>query len=454
MAVTKISCPGCGAGLSPTAGLRSQKCQYCGTTVTISQPPPPEVAPTKARKRRRSEGSAGSSRDEPEISAKAVAEQSKALGRRLFSFFVSLAVILGGVGYAVFMLVSHSGVDVGDALKAANIDIPSFSKDRAEIPGLGGIPGVTGFALWDRVGGRPLPLVVQGKAAFIGRIRERPDDKLSFVAVDGATAQVLYKVGPFAGYSDGFRNTYVAVAGDRLAVVDHEAKLHLVDAATGATVETLELKDRAKILCGAADGSTFWIEQVDRKRFLVDPQSGALSEGKRPDGCVAATDEAKPDRQEQAKMRRYERKVDDFRATGIATDGEWTVVSGHKNPGTQVPKAAGFGPDGDLAWAVDVPSVDPLRAREGSNDFAAAAKGRFFTVYGEGQKTWHVTAFDVTTGARIWDERLRTIFAVDTIDGLYATDDFVLVVRTSSLEVLDPASGERRGTVGRETYAD
>ncbi|MCA9659307.1 MAG: PQQ-binding-like beta-propeller repeat protein [Myxococcales bacterium] len=450
MAVTKISCPGCGANLSPTAGLRGQKCEYCGTAVSFDQPPPP-----KAKEPARvSVPQTSAKLDAAAASAKAAATASKAIGRVLVSVFFSIIVVGGGIVYAVFMILSKSGVDVSDALEAANVNIPVFSKDRSEIPGLGGLGGLGGFTLWDSVGGRPLALEVQGKPAFIGRIRQKPDDSLNFVAVDGATGEILYTVGPFASYSDGYRNTYVAVAGDRLAVSDHEAKLHLVDAGSGATVKTLELKDRVKTLCGAADGSTFWLEQVDKRHFLVDPQSGALSEGKRPGGCVATTDDEGLDRKERKELRRFDRKLDDFKATGLVEDGEWTIVAGYKSPGTAVPKAAGFDADGEVAWTIDVPAIDPLRARERSNQHDAAAKGRYFTIYGEGQKTWHVTAIDATSGDRIWDERLRTIFAVDKIDGLYATEDFVLVVRTSSLEILDPATGELRGTVGRETYED
>jgi hypothetical protein len=447
MAVTKISCPGCGANLSPTAGLRGHKCEYCGTAVSIDQPPPAKVKePKRVRVPQTS-----ATLDAATTSAKAAVSASKSVGRVLLSVFFSIVVLGGGILYAVFTILSKSGVDVSDALKAANVNIPVFSKERSELPGLGGLGG---FTLWDSVGGRPLALEVEGKPAFIGRIRQKPDDSLNFVAVDGTTGEILYTVGPFADYSDGYRNTYVAVAGDRLAVSDHEAKLHLVDAGSGATVKTLELKDRVKSLCGAADGSTFWIEQVDKRRFLVDPQTGTLGEGKRPDGCVGATDDDDLDRKERRELRRFDRKLDDFKATDMVEDGEWTIVAGYKNPGTAVPKAAGINADGEVAWTIDVPTIDPLRARERSNQHNAAAQGRYFTIYGEGQKTWHVAAIDATSGDRIWDQRLRTIFAVDKIDGLYATEDFVLVVRTSSLEIHDPATGKLRGTIGREAYED
>ena len=280
-----------------------------------------------------------------------------------------------------------------------------------------------------------------------------PADELFFVAVD-SDGQVLFRSGPYGTYSDGYRHTFAAVVGDRAAISDARAKLHLIDTGDGATIKSLDLSDRVKTICGAAESSTFWIEQVDKREFLLDSKSGELREGERPDGCRSAEPRwgLIPDGSQRRRLRRLGRKIDDFEAERFTEDGERTIVAGVREPGTKVPVAVGLAADGSIAWRVDVPSIDPLRARESSNTHDDVGGGRYVTVYGEGSKAWHVTAFDAETGDRLWDQELRSVFAVDSIHGVIVTEDYVLVIRTSSLEVLDPTTGALRGTIGRETY--
>jgi hypothetical protein len=82
---------------------------------------------------------------------------------------------------------------------------------------------------------------------------------------------------------------------------------------------------------------------------------------------------------------------------------------------------------------------DPKKAVAAAQD--ALAAGRYIATYGEGQEFWHLTAFDAQTGARLWDHKLRSIFAVDWIYGVVATDKNIYLVRMSSLEVHDAATG-------------
>ncbi len=434
MAVTTIKCPSCGAGLSPPPGHTSFSCEYCGTHVNVASKPAPPPRPVQVH--RVAQGGASSDPG-----------GAKIVKWILLAVFGSLFFVFAGVGYTVYS--SLSGVaERAEALGAGAVTIPGFGGDSA-VPGL----GAQEFVLWDDVGGLPLPVKVGDQPAFLGRIRVMPADELFFVAVSSG-GQVLFRSGPYGTYSDGYRHTFAAVAGDRAAISDARAKLHLVDTADGATLTSLDLSDRVKTICGAAEGSTFWIEQVDKREFLVDAKSGELREGERPGDCRSAEPrwDLIPDGSQRRQLRRLGRTIDDFEAERFIEDGERTIVAGVRKPGTKVPVAVGLAADGSVAWRVEVPSIDPLRAREGSNTHDDVGGGRYVTVYGEGSKAWHVTAFDAETGDRLWDQTLRSLFAVDNIDGVIVTEDYVLVVRTSSLEVLDPATGALRETIGRETY--
>jgi len=438
MAVTTMKCPSCGAGLSPPPGHRSFPCVYCGTHVDVAPKPGPRRGPVQVHRVVSSGQTSGPSSDPG---------GAKIVKWILLAVFGSLFFVFAGVGYTVFSAVK--GVTAGvEALGAASGTVPGFGADSA-VPGLNAQESL----LWDDVGGQPLPLKVGDKPAFLGRVRVTPSDELFFVAV-ASDGQELFRSGPYGTYSDGYRHTFAAIAGDRAALTDASAKLHLVDTSDGATLKTLDLSDRVKTICGAADGSTFWVEQIDKREFLLDPKSGELREGERPDGCRSAEPRwgLIPDESQRRKLRRLSKKIDDFEAERFLEDGERTIVAGVRKPGTKVPAAVGLAEDGSIAWRVEVPSIDPLRAREGSNSHDDVGGGRYVTVYGEGSDTWHVTAFDSETGDRLWDQSLRSVFAVDSIDGVIVTEDYVLIVRTSSLEVLDPATGGLRGTIGRETY--
>jgi hypothetical protein len=99
-----------------------------------------------------------------------------------------------------------------------------------------------------------------------------------------------------------------------------------------------------------------------------------------------------------------------------------------------------------------VGEVDRAQMRELGETWDDLAAGRYVAVYGVGQDGWRVAAFDAAAGTRLWDTLLQPIFAVDSIEGIVAMKERVLVTRTSSLDVLDAKTGKLVGTVGTETY--
>jgi hypothetical protein len=122
-----------------------------------------------------------------------------------------------------------------------------------------------------------------------------------------------------------------------------------------------------------------------------------------------------------------------------------------KSPGTPIPYALGFSlKTRELSFQQVLPTVDPMTVR--GSEHAALTAGRYIAVYGVGSAGWHLTALDAKDGARLWDVALRSLFAVDHIEALVATAQFVYVNRTSSLDIYSASSGQLIGTVGNETY--
>lgn len=435
MGLAALDCPKCGARLKASIGVMT--CEYCGTQVSPQKAQPAtKVTVTTAP-------SAGAQTSAPTVRP----------GRYIL---FSLLMTLGIGGFTAYTALSTAGgvQAVVPALEQA------FSQGGVpSIPGMpsrsdGAIEGLPAgsSAMWDDVGGLPRLATIQGKEAVIGRLRVRPDDHLYFAAFAADTGALLYRVGPLGTYSEGYRAAHAAVAGDRLAVSDPEARLRLVDLETGEEKQVLPFSDRIERLCTADD--RLFARLVDDREFAVDTQSGELSEAKIPGDCSdTATRTLGIPTPDDRKALRKAPKVKGFTASNLHVDGEQLVVGGYRDPGTAVPMAIGVDPKSkDVRWKIDVPSIDPLRARERSNQFGDLAGGRYVTVYGEGDKAWHLTAFDADTGARLWDTPLRVIFAVDHLGGVVASDTRVYVVRMSSLEIYDAASGALQQTIGAETY--
>ncbi|HGG57196.1 MAG TPA: hypothetical protein ENK31_05320, partial [Nannocystis exedens] len=314
MAITSIKCPGCRAGLSPPKGASTFTCEYCGTQVRISEPRPAGPRPGCQKPRTRFHST---------TTTTTTNASGGNAGKIIVFVFVSLGLVFAGVSYTVYSALSGT---------ASSTNLPGFGA-QATIPGLGD----NSFALWNQ--DIPLQLQVAGEPAFLGRIRVFPADEFYFVAVN-AEGKTLYRVGSFGTYMDGYRFTFAAVAGDRIAISDAAAKLHLLDANTGKELKTLDLSDRVKVICGVADGSAFWAEQVDERSYTIDPQSGEFTEGARPDNCLDSENpwQLIPSDKQRKKLRKLAKKIENFEPKRYIDVGDQTIVAGEREPGTAVPQ--------------------------------------------------------------------------------------------------------------------
>lgn len=411
--VVDLKCSNCGAALDAPADAREIVCRYCGRRMQLvpDTPPPPAPPPYTPR---------------PSLPPPAAPSSNRIWGV-LSSLLLTLG-IAGFSGWRVFRSQHPSG--------GSSISLES-------------IASLGERSLWDSVGGPPRAVALGGHDAAIGRMRIGSDDQLYYVAVDGQRAQLLWKSGPYGSYSDGYRATSLALAGERAAISDFRAQLHVVSLATGKTERTVALTDKVESLCGLADGRV-WLRQIDRRSILIDLATGAITEGKRPAECPAESSRFGHERRDHAPPR-----VAGFRARSVLVDGTDAVAVGAKEPGTAVPMAVGFDPHGGaVRWKSILVAVDAATVREpsGENAADALAAGRLVTAYGAGSKQWHLVGLDAASGDKQWDVTLRPLLAVDSLEGIALSKQRVYLARTSSLDVYDAATGKLVGTVGNEAY--
>src|SRR5688572_17215616 len=76
---------------------------------------------------------------------------------------------------------------------------------------------------WESNGGPPVPVTVDGKDHFLGRVRAvHADDQLFVVLVDAGDVHFRWRTPPLGSYSDGYRSTWFAAAGGKVVVSDHK----------------------------------------------------------------------------------------------------------------------------------------------------------------------------------------------------------------------------------------
>lgn len=428
MAIVSLDCPNCGAKLPPREDTGRTRCEYCGATFETARATHHPYAP---------------------VPAQAVSRAPLALALGITGVMVAMGVVMFIVTAQDMPLSGPSpamGFDVNGAPAQVAVAAAATAEERQRFG-------------WDDNGGPPAVVVLDGKEHVIGRIRDRTDgaDELYIAVFAADTGAARYRVGPLGSYSDGYRATHFAAVDGRLVVTDFRSTLKIHDLATGDVQKEVALTDRAEQLCltGDDEAPQLYLHQVDRRSFLVDPAAAALKDAKLPKDCEDLRwygREGDPRAKRSDRVRKAP-KVDGFEAQAVHLDGDLAVARGVKSPGTAYPMAVGFDPKTHaVRWKSPVAAVDLASVRERDNAQDGLAAGRYIASYGEGQEYWHLTAFDAKTGARLWDHKLRSVFAVDWLQGLAVTDKHIYLVRMSSLEVHDVTTGALVATIGDDTY--
>lgn len=349
---------------------------------------------------------------------------------------------------------------VGGIVAASLAD--SGHGSAAAAPGGGGIVPAGERLQWSSTGTSVVPARVDGDTIedFVGRymildLSGETTQTLFVGGFSGATFQRIWKAGPYGTLSEGAGSTHFTVVGDRVAVADFRSTLHVLDVTTGKELRSVRLSDRARNICSPLDTrKQVWIELADRNHQIVDLESGkSEAAATRPAWCRSGGDafrscagtRAACDDEDRSAPKRGGLRVD-----LIFTDGNTTVATAHKEPGTPIPMALGLdATKKNVTWTAAVPA-DPAATTggmdRGTGDLAA---GRFFTSYElGGVQGSRLVSFDAKSGARVWDVQVTRSESGSGVEGLAATATRVYVPHWTWLDVHDAASGKLLGTVG------
>jgi hypothetical protein len=431
MALIELTCPNCSASLPPREESGQYQCEYCATRFRPARPD--EVAGSHVR--------VSASRRNSGVNKAAL---------------ISVIVALLGVGAATAAtIVAQAEVQESVAALPVPTPAPTHPQPGAQVAGTDS-PAPAPVAAkervtWDDVGGMPVPVTIGEREAVIGRVRARPEDLLHVNAYDARTLAPIYKVGPLGTYGDAYRNTYFVAKGGALVVSNYRNALQIHELETGAQRHELTLSDRVEYICDTGQADQVWVAIADERHILVDLKSGESKEAKRPAGCAKSHWDA--ERKRERGSTRGAPRVEGFKVTRVLTDGDLGVAAGVKSPGTGYPRIVGFDPKTKaVRWEEELFSVDPHAVDERSNEFDDLVNGVYYGTYGTGADRWHLAAFDAQSGKSLWDTEMSDIFAVDSLDGVVATEASVYVVRTSSLDIYDSKTGALSGAIGSDTY--
>lgn len=417
------ACDNCGAKLTepPVAAVEGgfdQVCPYCGSRNHRAAAKVPRLPPSTSTTR--------------EPRNRAPAQTSKA------GLILALIGVLIGIGAMVFAFTR------GSARGSASV---ASSDDDAS---------------WDEVGGVPDIATIGGSEAAVGRLRDiGKSDQLFVGAFDSTSLKKRWKVGPFGTYTQGYHATHFQVVGAHVVVTDFHAVAHVYDLQTGKEERSATLTDKVEHVCPVPPNQ-LWIEQVDKRSVLLDLSTATATEAPAPPSCASRV--PLPVMPVMPLMRnapgapteRELPKIPGFESERKLEDASAIVLFGKKSPGTATPMVVGLDKQTyAVRWQMPLPSADLATVRDEafSGPKNCTLHGdRFVGSYGVGDKSWHVTAIDTTSGARQWDTVLKPIFAVDSLGGIVSSDTRVYVVRMESVDVLDAATGKAIGAIGSETY--
>jgi hypothetical protein len=440
MRAIAVLCPHCAARLEVDETARVATCSYCGTTSRIQartrfleRAVPPPALPPQER-------------------ALPVATQRHSV--RWSAAVVLLPLLVVGAALAASLAVRQAG-GVG-------------SKAR----------------LWQSPGVLVRDVTGDGVGDVIGWTQPIPGEQTALAAFDGASGRRLWQraMGTFQETRVGF----LALAGDLVLYADPRGELSALASADGATRWRATLGEQVEAFCADEGDAAVRVQTRDERWHRVDLAAGAVAAAAAPSPCRALPND-RGDRQ-RGPHRRHEgllgwyswtddiatpRDLDGMKVGDILqlAEGGGTIwiALGHKQPGTRVPMLARYAVEGHepalgnwrflksrekdavrfpVAWTVEVPAREPLRAKEGDPKRVAVAPGRVYVGYELADGPPRVAAFDLTTGARVFDVGLprRSSTSLDhltVIAGrLYVRDRWALLA-------LHPDTGAVLLTVGK-----
>lgn len=283
--------------------------------------------------------------------------------------------------------------------------------------------------VWDPAGGDPAAVTID-VPLVVGRMREIPGDR-KFIVIFTASGLLRSKVGPLA---EGSR----FAVHDGALVIAEPGRVQMQDLRPGMAAKTAKLSGAAKRLCVGKDTRDLMLED-DAGAHVVDVAAGSLRAAPPLDCAERSASGGAP-------------KLPGVATARVFVADKVGVVVGIDEATSRSMIAGGFVVGADkVAWQTPI-AADPQAGWDPTSTREVLAGGRLIATYDGREVQRRITALDAATGERLWDAPVREIIGGDPFAGLVATDRHVLVVRSTSVEVYDAATGALITTIGSDGY--
>jgi hypothetical protein len=291
------------------------------------------------------------------------------------------------------------------------------------------------------------------------RILEQATLRVFVGAFDGASGKRLWGAGPFVS-AEELQHLQYAASGNRVAVADARATLHLLDLRTGEPIATAKLSDRVRRMCGAPSGAArFYVETVDDAAVFVEAD-GAITTGPRPDFCRDTRPSGRQSDCERLPLFLGPElpclplgsapKVKGLQPKWAIGSDSGAVIIGVRTPGSRVPMAAGYVPGSrEARWTRLIPTGDPLSVKEGDPPAVDLKDDTFYAYYELASGLARLVAIDLQTGETRWDVAVPNSTEGTGPQRLVIGRDRVYVPHWTWLDLFDRKTGQHLGTIGR-----
>jgi PQQ-like domain len=299
-----------------------------------------------------------------------------------------------------------------------------------------------------------MPIVVferlglKGEAFLTGLRASSPNDSLYFALVDAKSRTELWRTPSLGTYSDAYQGSHAVVLGSRVIYTDARNTLHILTLATGALERSGTFSDRARHLCIHSPNQVM-VDTSDEKPVIFDVTTGVRQPATSKDLPAACRGSSYSGRMQSLPQ------VPGFSIRGALSDATNSVAWGYKSPGTRTVSVFGIDPKSRSVRWQSVLASNAVRSSEGSGGEHAQLAAGYLVLDYKVKNTDdenRIAAFEAQTGKRLWDTGLKGIFAVDNIEGIGASENWVYVHRMGIVDVLNAKTGVVEGTFLNTTY--
>ncbi|MFT3694868.1 MAG: PQQ-binding-like beta-propeller repeat protein [Kofleriaceae bacterium] len=261
-------------------------------------------------------------------------------------------------------------------------------------------------------------------------------DRMKLRMISGKDGHEIWQTDSLGTYLESYESAFAITNGVIIRGNQKSTTLDGFDLKTGAKLWSVAMQEALQYSCDT--GGVVVLK--DKSVFAVDPKTGALSPGT--DTC------GKTNTSYDTEMKLRQSPIMGMSWDRYYGDHSPYIVSGHKDPGTNVPMIAALETAGAVVWRDTIASHDPMQSKDChvqvKDDLAAGV-----CEWTKDTQDPEVTAWDRHTGKRLWTATAKySGHMFVSLHGIGIGNDLVIVTVNESVQGFDPKTGKRRFVVG------